>query len=50
MSGRQRVVYQSRSARQRRARLLRMGVWAFLLLFALSVVGGLGLLASGLGR
>lgn len=36
---RQRIVYETRSARARRQSLLRLGVWIFLVLFAASVVG-----------
>ncbi|MHB8357568.1 MAG: hypothetical protein ACYDDQ_12855, partial [Vulcanimicrobiaceae bacterium] len=36
---RPKVVYQTRSARQRRQALLRAGIWIFLCIFAFSVVG-----------
>jgi Na+/proline symporter len=38
---RQRIVHQTKSARARRDKLMRAGVWVFILMFAFSVVGGL---------
>lgn len=40
MSNRRKVVYETRSARQRRQTLMKAGIWAFIVLFGLSVVGG----------
>ncbi|MDQ2872044.1 MAG: hypothetical protein M3R35_02820 [Candidatus Eremiobacteraeota bacterium] len=39
MSGRPRVTHQTRSARRRRQTWLRAGIWIFLIIFAMSVVG-----------
>jgi len=33
------INYQTRSARQRRQKLIKLGVWIFLLLFAFSIAG-----------
>ncbi|MDP9111977.1 MAG: hypothetical protein M3Z07_02035 [Candidatus Eremiobacteraeota bacterium] len=34
-----RIAYETRSARARRGSLMRLGIWIFLILFAVSVVG-----------
>ncbi|MBV8364685.1 MAG: hypothetical protein JO193_08990 [Candidatus Eremiobacteraeota bacterium] len=39
MSKRRKTMYQPRSARARRQALLKAGVWIFLVLFVLSIVG-----------
>ncbi|MDQ2680025.1 MAG: hypothetical protein M3Y21_03260 [Candidatus Eremiobacteraeota bacterium] len=47
MSNRHKIVYETRSARQRRQLLMKAGVWVFIVIFGLSVVGGV--LAIGVG-
>jgi hypothetical protein len=39
MSKRRKTMYQPRSARMRRQALLKLGVWLFLVLFVVSIVG-----------
>ncbi len=46
MSGRRRIVYESRSRRARRGLLLKVGVWIFLFIFIFSVAGGVVMLAG----
>jgi hypothetical protein len=41
MTAKQRVRYQTQSARHRRQFWLRAGVWLFIIVFAFSIVGGL---------
>jgi len=41
MSPKPKIKYETQSARRWRGRLLRFGVWIFVFVFALSVVGGL---------
>lgn len=41
MSGKSKVRYATQSSRRRGQALLRLGVWIFIFVFALSVVGGL---------
>ncbi|MHB8462447.1 MAG: hypothetical protein ACYDA1_07350 [Vulcanimicrobiaceae bacterium] len=48
MSTTARVRHETKSKRTRRQALLKAGVWIFLGVFALSVVGGIGLLAQSL--
>lgn len=41
MSMRKQTLHRTRSSRQRKQALLRLGVWIFLIVFAFSVVGAL---------
>ena len=41
MSPKPKIKYATQSSRRRRQWLLRLGVWIFVLVFALSIVGGL---------
>lgn len=50
MSSRPSVTHHTREARRRKEALKRAGVWAFLIVFAFSVVGGALIAVGGLGK
>lgn len=49
MSNRHHVVYETRSKRERRSALMKLGVWIFLAIFVFSVAGGV-VLFGGFGK
>lgn len=50
MSTRPRVTHETKDARRRKEAWKRAGVWAFLFVFAFSVVGGALIAVGGLGK
>ncbi|MHB8141127.1 MAG: hypothetical protein ACYDA5_08665 [Vulcanimicrobiaceae bacterium] len=48
MSHRPRVQHQTRFARARRNMLLRAGIWAFIVVFAFSIAGGMIIIAQSI--
>jgi small neutral amino acid transporter SnatA (MarC family) len=50
MTPRQGVTHHTRQARRRKETLKRAGIWAFLIIFAFSVVGGALVAVGGFGQ
>jgi hypothetical protein len=50
MSTRPRITHETKHARRRKDTWKRAGIWAFLFIFAFSVVGGALIAVGGLGK